>query len=184
MRAAACRASFLALVVALTVAYGAPAAVRVSPSQVSAPVSVQVGHLIPCPGDHKFCGWRRVRVWITFTARAAASAGRSHYTVNMSFTSTAACSHGHPAGQSGPPLTGLHAGQRVRVASPVTDCPGVFHGDVIYDARDNTAYRPGVVIPSVGQGTPIDGVLVGPFHFALRTQTRPRAALTRNRARR
>lgn len=164
-----CGVSGATLALGLAAAVGASAAtsVHVTAAKVATPVSVQIGKHVPdCStrGRH-FCGWPERQVWISFIARVAATNGRSHYTINMTFTAQGSCSHGASAGQSSPPLTSLRAGQRMHVDMPVVDCPGVFHGDIVYDAKNNTAYRR-VSVPGINLGS-IDGVLAGTFRFTV-----------------
>jgi hypothetical protein len=148
------------------IGYASPRSEDVTSADVATPINVRLGKMIPDCGPtrrgHRFCGWPEVQVWISFKARAAVTSVDSHYEVNMAFTSTGHCSHGYPGVQSGPTATNLRAGQLVRMSMPVTACPGIIHGDVIYDSSHNRGYHREKLPGMLGFS---DGVLTGVFQF-------------------
>ena len=131
---------------------------RITAQQVATPISVQIGKVTPNCGNGG-CGWPLLNVTISFTARLAVPNAASHYEYNLQFTPDGPCSHGHNDGLGGSTLSDLRAGQRVHLTVGISNCPGIVHGDVVYNGP-NAANSQNV--PGVGY---IEGPLVGTFSF-------------------
>jgi hypothetical protein len=135
---------------------------RVGVPQVAAPISVTQGKVIPDCGNGKSCGWPELLVTISFTSRVAVTQEKTWYRVQLQFTPTAPCSHGHNDGLAAQ-KTGVGAGERVHFTIGISDCPGIVRGEVAYNGQGvpNT-HRP---VPAVGG---FAGLLVGTFSFHMR----------------
>jgi hypothetical protein len=140
----------------------APPSVHITSAQVAAPVHVTVGHFNPdCAtrdGQHR-CGFAEVNLTVSFKARVGVTNINSHDEVNAMETLTGPCRTGG-GGTSAPTARDLRTGQTVTMMIEMSDCPSIVHGDIVFDARNNTAYKPQKV-PS-GLAAP-DGVVVGTF---------------------
>jgi hypothetical protein len=83
----------------------------------------------------KSCGWPELLVTISFTSRVAIPNSRSRYEINMYFTPTGPCSHGHNDGLGARTTGDLRAGQRAHVTVGISNCPGAVRGDVVYNGN-------------------------------------------------
>jgi hypothetical protein len=135
-----------------------------SGAQVATPISVKTGKVVAdCGPSGKSCGWPELLVTISFTSRVAISNGSNWYEFNTQFTPDGTCSHGHNDGLGGRITGDIPAGQRTHLTFGISNCPGVVHGDVVYDST--TGRHTNQDVPGVGY---IDGLLVGTFSFHMR----------------
>jgi hypothetical protein len=133
----------------------------VSSAQVATPIRVQTGKVVSnCGPSGKHCGWAELLVTISFTSRVTISTGSSWYEFNSQFTPDGPCSHGHNVGLGGRIVGDVSAGLATHLTFGISDCPGVVHGDVVYDSATGPHTKQDV--PGVGY---IDGLLVGTFSF-------------------
>jgi hypothetical protein len=144
----------------------APQTHRITALQVATLISVHVGKVTPGCGtganSNRCGGWPTLNVTISFTARIAVPNAASHYEYNIQFTADGACSHGHNDGLGGQTPGDLRAGQRVQLTIGISNCPGVVHGDVVYNGPNAPNFQD---VAGVGY---IRGPLVGTFNFHMR----------------
>jgi hypothetical protein len=149
---------------ALTLTFGVGAALAATP-QVATPISVKQGKVIPdCGPGGASCGWPELLVTISFTSRVVITNGATWYKVELQFTPTGPCLHGHNDGLAASTTSDVRVGQRVHITIGVSNCPGIVHGAVVYDG--STFPHTGTAV--AGLPARIDGFLVGTFNFHMR----------------